>query len=128
MFVPNLVAGTTYFVRLYTHRGGFWYSTDTSFLAGNALATLTNPQDGALISPLAVFSWSVPDFPVDAYYLIIGSTPAARDVYESGSLQETSVTPAGLEVGNTYYARLCPIKGGFWRPTQSTLTKLPQPV
>jgi hypothetical protein len=126
MFVPNLVSGTTYFVRLYTHRSGFWYSTDSTFLVGNALATLSDPQDGAFVSPLETFSWSVPDFPGDAYYLIIGSTPGARDIFDSGGLNGTSVQPAGLDFGKTYYATLFTLKGGFWRPTSSTFTTLDQ--
>ena len=126
VFVPNLVSGTTYFARLFTHRAGFWYSTDSTFLAGNALATLNDPQDGAFVSPFEKFSWTVPDFPGDAYYLIIGSTPGARDAFDSGGLNGTSIQPGGLDFGKTYYATLFTLKGGFWRSTTSTFTTLDQ--
>jgi hypothetical protein len=126
IFVPNLVSGITYFARLYTYRSGFWYSSDSTFLAGKALAALTDPQDGAFISPLETFSWSVPDFPGDAYYLIIGSTPGARDIFDSGGLQGTSVNPNGLDFGKTYYATLFTLKSGFWKPTSSTFTTFDQ--
>jgi hypothetical protein len=124
--VPNLVPGSTYFARLFTYRAGFWYSVDTTFLAGRALATLSDPQDGAFVSPLETFSWSMPDFAGDAYYLIIGSSPGARDIFDSGGLQGTSVQPTGLDFGKTYYATLFTLKGGFWIPTSSTFTTLDQ--
>jgi hypothetical protein len=126
IMVSNLVSGHTYFARLYTYRSGFWYSSDSTFLAGKALASLTNPTDGATISPLERFSWSVPDFPVDGYYLVIGTAPGAHDVFDSGALRDTSVMPVGLDFDTTYYATISTLKNNVWYSVTSTFSTFAQ--
>lgn len=125
-FVPNLVPGTTYFARLFTHRLGVWRYSDSTFLAGQGTAVLNDPQDGTIISPFNTFSWSIPEFPGDAYYLTIGTTPGARDIFDSGVLQGTSIKPFGLDFGKTYYATLYTLKDNVWHAVQSTFSTFEQ--
>jgi hypothetical protein len=126
IFVPNLVAGTTYYVRLSTFRGGVWLYSDSTFQAGSGVAILSDPADGAAISPFETFTWTVPQFPGDSYYLIIGTAPGARDVFDGGATQATSVKPVGLDFGKTYYATLFSLRNSIWWPVHSTFTTLDQ--
>lgn len=126
LYVPNLVPGTNYYARLFTFRGGLWLFSDTAFLAGQGVAHLKDPQPGAAISPFEAFTWAPPDGAADAYYLTIGTTPGARDVFDSGSLTGTSIQPAGLDFGQLYYATLYTLKYNIWRPSNSTFTTLDQ--
>ena len=122
LYVPNLVPGTDYYARLFTFRGGLWLFSDTTFLAGQGVAQLTDPLPGAAISPFETFTWAPPDGAADAYYLTIGTNPGARDVFDSGPLTGTSIQPAGLDFGQSYYATLYTLKYNIWRPSNSTFT------
>jgi hypothetical protein len=124
--VPNLVSGNTYFARLYTHRLNVWRSVDTTFLAGKGVATLQSPQDGDIISPFEIFSWSVPDSGADAYLRKVGTSPSTADVFYSGPVQQTSIPVAGLDFGKTYFVTLLTLKGNIWRSSTTSFTTLGQ--
>jgi hypothetical protein len=126
LYVHNLVPGTNYCARMYTFRGGLWLFSDTTFIAGQGVAQLTDPLPGAAISPFEQFTWAPPNGAADAYYLTIGSTPGARDVFDSGPLTGTSILPAGLDFSQSYYATLYTLKYNIWRPSNSTFTTLDQ--
>lgn len=126
VFVPNLNTGSKYFARLFTFRGGVWYYDDSTFVVGKGPAVLSNPAGGSTISPLDSFSWPAPDGGADAYQLTIGTSPSARDVFDSGQIQSTSIRPMGLDFGKTYYATLYTLKAGIWLSTSSIFNTFDQ--
>jgi DNA/RNA endonuclease YhcR with UshA esterase domain len=54
------------------------------------------------------------------YYLYIGSSRGAKDLIDTGEIQETSYRAYGLPVGQLLYARLWTKKASVWRYTDIT--------
>jgi hypothetical protein len=119
-FVPSLQPGVTYYLRLHTLTGNGWLYVDSSFTAGTGLARLMQPADGTVnADATAPFVWNaLPD--AQLYYLTIGSTPGARDVWDHGATTLTASFVSGLIQGPTYYVRLYTEKYNQWRYVDST--------
>jgi len=100
--------------------GSFTGHSDNSFSAGTGLAHLIQPADGTLNADgTAPFVWnSLPD--VQFYYLTVGSSPGARNVYDAGETRATAAFVPGLATGRIYYVRLYTNKSGSWRYVDST--------
>src|SRR5262249_37512288 len=101
---------------------------DTTFTTGSGLAHLITPTNGATNVPLnQLFTWNTVSG-AQAYYLYIGTTLGAKDVWSSGSTLATSATVPGLVNGKLYYARMWTQKGGAWFTVDTTFTTLPGPA
>ncbi|MGO9273437.1 MAG: hypothetical protein ACLQOO_24895, partial [Terriglobia bacterium] len=87
-------------------------------------AILTSPANGATnVDPFQVFTWTVVPG-ASSYYLWIGTTPGAWDVYRSSYLFAQHVQPWGLIPGTTYYATLFTVAPGA-HPTSSQFQTAP---
>jgi len=113
--------GQLLYARMWTKVGGIWRYVDSTFTAVQPVtAKLTFPVDGATsVSPSHPIQWtSVVD--VQAYYLYVGTTVGAKDLIDTGEIQQTTYVAAGLPAGQTLYARLWTKVGGVWRFVDST--------
>ncbi|HET9833037.1 MAG TPA: Ig-like domain repeat protein, partial [Vicinamibacterales bacterium] len=110
------------YARIYAKVGGVWRYTESSFTALPLAAVLTYPANGAtnvdLTTPL---QWTtVPN--AQAYYLYVGSTLGAKDLVNTGEIQQTFYRIASLPPGQIVYARLWTKLGGQWRYTDITFS------
>jgi hypothetical protein len=118
--VPGLLPGQPYYLRLHTKVNNSWVYVDSKFIPGTGLARLVQPADDSLNADSAApFIWnSLPD--AQAYYLTIGSTPGARDVYDQGATATTALFVPGLAPAKTYFVRLYTEKANTWKYVDST--------
>lgn len=85
---------------------------------------ITSPSNGSLISATETFSWDDNGVVASNWWLYLGSTLGARDIYDSGNIvggtTSTSVSQIS-QTGNPVYARLWyqPF-GGSWLYIDST--------
>jgi len=94
---------------------------------GTARAAITSitPSDGSTLTGSSqTFSWTGTG--VLEYWLYVGTTKGAKDIYNSGSLgTATSTTVNGLPTdGSTVYLRLWHREEGGWKWTYYTYTAL----
>lgn len=120
--VPGLAANQTYYARLWTKKGTRWYFEDDVFHTQAGVAHLVVPGDGSTDVDLNTgFSWSaVPG--AQTYYVYVGTSVGAKNVYNSGEVQVTSVMVPGLEPGQTYYVRLWTKTSNQWHYVDSQFT------
>ena len=116
---PSLLPGQTLWARMWTKdSAGQWSYYDSSFSTSSSVpiteATLTYPTNGATLDdPTVPFSWTaVPD--AQAYYLYIGTSQGAQDLFDSAQLTVTSVTPPPLPTGTTTWARIWTKRNNTW--------------
>jgi hypothetical protein len=124
--VPPLPAGVPLSATLYALSGQRWWSSSTGFVAAApSLAQLTHPLAGAQgVDPTIPFNWTaVPG--ATRYYLTVGTSPRARDVYDSGALPASwtsallgGLLPQGAALSATIYTEV----GGHWFPSDATFT------
>ncbi len=118
--------GRAIFVRVWYRIGGLWSFVDEQLTA----ATLVNP---GVISPLpfstlanseVLFRWSANNHPVSNWWLYIGSTSGARDVYNSSDLGvNVEHLVSGLPTdGRILHVRLWYRIGGLWQFVDQQLT------
>lgn len=112
-------ASGTYYIRLSTKLPEGWKFVDSSFTLGDFVAHMTSPGNQGLADPFAPFTWTTV-LDADAYYLIVGSTLGARDIYDSGSFNRNSTIVPNLVSGNTYFARLYTHRLDVWRFVDTT--------
>jgi hypothetical protein len=128
--IPGLLQNTTYFLRLFTQTSQGTSTADTSFTTGLGLAHLVAPAASAsAVDPFQPFSWnSVPG--AQFYYLWVGTTPGATDVYSTGSVPSTvtSTVVPGLLGGLTYYARMWTFINNKWLAVNTTFSTATQPL
>jgi hypothetical protein len=113
----------TVYARMWTKVGTVWRYIDSTFSAAPAVrATFTYPSDGAVnMDPVNPIQWtSVAN--VQAYYLYVGTTLGAKDVVNTGEIQQTSFLAANLPVGQQLFARLNTKVAGIWRHVDTTFT------
>jgi hypothetical protein len=118
----NLPAGQPLFVRIYTKAGGVWRFQDSTFSTAPLAATIASPVNSAVsVDPAQPIEWA-PIANAQAYYLYVGTTLGAKDLVNTGEIQQTSVVAANLPRGQVLYARLHTEIGGVWRYTDTTFT------
>ncbi len=122
---PLLSPTVTYYTRLWTKRTGAWKYVDSQFTTA-PVARLTSPAAGAVdVNPTPPpFIWT-PLGAAQAYYLYVGTTAGAKDLVDSGEIQQTSIQPASLPAGQTLFARLWTKAGGVWRSADSQFSTMP---
>jgi hypothetical protein len=82
--------------------------------AAQTPATMIAPADGATqVDPSAPFSWTAVSG-AQAYYLYVGTSVGAKDVFNSGSTTATAKSVPGLATGTTYHIRLWTEFNGVW--------------
>lgn len=112
----HLSPQTTYYARIWTQKGSAWFYEDSSFASNGGRAKLTNPANNSTgVSPFVTISWT-PIATADTYFLTIGTSPGAQDIYSSGDIPNSvsSIQPNGLIPNSTYYVRLYTITAGAW--------------
>lgn len=120
---------TTYYVRLFTKFSFGWKYRDTTFTTGaqQLMAYVTSPANSAtgVTHPSVTIQWSAATNP-QAYFLYVGSTLGARDVYATGQTLNTQATVNGLAASTTYYLRMWTKNAvGVWHYNDSTFTTGP---
>lgn len=121
--VQNLpINGQTLYVRLYTYVGGNWLYNDYTFTTASGKATMQSPANGATLGSSQAFYWSaVPG--TSQYYIWIGTTQGASDVYNQSQGLNNSATITGLPTnGETLYLRLFTYINGNWLWNDYTYT------
>jgi hypothetical protein len=121
----GLPSSLTVFARLWTEVGGVWRFSDSTFTteAGTVpvVAILTYPANSSTnVNRTLPMHWkSVPD--AQAYELYLGSTLGAKDLIDTGEIQQTFYLGRGLPFGQTMFARLWTKVDDFWRYTDTTI-------
>lgn len=112
--------GSTVRVRLWSYRGGQWYTEDADYTAasgggGSANATISTPSAGANLSGSSqAFTWST-GTGVTQYWLEAGTTSAPGAYFSQDMGTSTSHTITGLPTnGGTIRVRLWSYRGGQW--------------
>jgi hypothetical protein len=86
------------------------------------VATLTSPVNGATnVNRTLAMQWTTVAG-AQAYYLYVGSTPGAKDLVDTGEIQQTSYLATSLPGSQTVFARLWTMVGGVWRSSDSSFT------
>jgi hypothetical protein len=116
-FQPN----ARYYVELLTNKVNGSLSEVTTFRTVLTPAYLSYPTDGAVnVDPSrpVQLTWSG-ILNVQAYYVYVGTSLGARDVYDSAEIQTTAVSITANQ-NTQYYVRLWTKANGFWYFTDST--------
>jgi hypothetical protein len=108
----SLPQGQTLYARLWTRVGGVWRYSDSTFALTPSPASLLSPQDGASVESSTTFQWTSTTG-AQAYYLYVGTTQGAKDVVNTGEIQQTSYA-ASLPEGATLHVRLWTRLAGAW--------------
>jgi hypothetical protein len=115
--VPPLPVGQTLYARIWSEIGGTWsYPYDVAFTARPRFGyPAVRSMD---IDPTQAFTWSPAYGGSGVYYIYVGTSPGASDLYAETPVSSNSVTlPASaLPAGKTLYARviLKPANGQDW--------------
>lgn len=122
----NIIPSTTYYLRLFTKFASGWKYRDTTFTTGtqHSMAFVTSPSNGAnnVLAPSVTITWNTVTG-TKAYFLYVGTTVGARDVYATGETLNTQATVNGLSDGTTYYLRMWTKNSlGVWHYNDSTFT------
>ncbi len=113
----TLPTNQTLYARLWTKVGGTWRFVDASF-SSPSIARFTYPAAiTTAVNPTLPLTWTtIPA--AQAYYLYIGSTTGAKDLVNTGEIQQTSyLLRSTVPVNQSLYARLWTKVGGVWRFT-----------
>jgi len=115
--------GETLYARLYTDYDGVWVHEDYTLTAAAAAVLISPAPSGTLTGSSEPFTWSAGTGASD-YQLWIGSTGVgSQNLYSSGAITATTVTPTGLPTtGATLNVRLYTELGGVWVHTDYTVT------
>ncbi|MCG8408402.1 MAG: hypothetical protein MI923_24640, partial [Phycisphaerales bacterium] len=113
--------GSAVRVRLWSFRGGQWYTEDTNYTAssggggGNSNATVSSPSDGATLSGSSqAFTWSA-GTGVTQYWLEAGTAAAPGAYFSQDMGTSTSHTITTLPTdGSAVRVRLWSFRGGQW--------------
>lgn len=122
-------SSTIYYVRLWTKFASGWKYRDTTFTTGSQqlMAYLLAPANGAtgIPNPFGILIW-IPATNPQAYFVYVGTTPGAKDVFSSGQTLATSAPFCCLSPSTTYYVRMWTKNAiGVWHYNDSTFTTGP---
>jgi hypothetical protein len=111
--LDRLPIGQTVYARLHTRAGGRWRSVDSTFTAPGA-AEFLYPLDGRTgVDLTQPFQWTAA-LGGQGYRLLVGTTPGASDLLDTGNLTTVSYTASGLPTAGVMYARILTNVGGIW--------------
>jgi hypothetical protein len=112
--------GSQVYVTLWYYTSGSWLSVDaqyTAYSGGTGTPAITSPAPGSTLTGSSVtFSWSANGTSLSEWWMYVGSSVGANNIYDSGSLgTSTSKTVSGLPTnGSTVYVRLYYKVGSSW--------------
>jgi extracellular elastinolytic metalloproteinase len=116
--------GRTIYARLwYRLSGKAWASRDATYVAFNAPASppqVTSPAPGTVLPGSTVtFSWTANNSPVTQWWIYLGTTPGAKNIFDSGSLGlATTKTVTNVPTdGAKVYLQLWYLLAGQWKST-----------
>ena len=111
------------YVRLWTQRNSSWLFNDYTYTSFNATATMTSPTPGSTLSDSSVtFNWSAGSG-ASQYWLEVGTSAGAGDLFEPSVGLATSQAVNGLPaLGTPVYVRLWTLVGSRW-PITTTRTR-----
>ena len=117
--------GRELFVALQTSLNGQWVASNSTLTAaGNGAPTsaqLTSPADQSVLTGGTVtFTWDA-GVGVSEYWLSLGSSPSATDLYTASQGSNRSVTIAVPTDGSPLYLNLSSLINGQWRSNQYLL-------
>jgi len=112
--LPN--DGRTLYVRLFSYIFGSWRFNDYVYGPPASPAQMTSPAPStAVLGSSVTFSWMA-GRNATGYWLWIGSTLGARDLYDANQGASLTVTASGLpNDGRTLYVRLLSYIFGSWQ-------------
>ena len=119
--------GSTVYVTMYTLQGGTWLSnayTYTAYSLSAAAGVMTTPMPGSTLTNSTVtFDWTAGSGS-SAYWIDIGTTTGAHDIYSSGNLGNVlTLTVNGLPTdGSMIYVTLYSMIGSSWTGNTHTYT------
>ncbi|MEN8691857.1 MAG: reprolysin-like metallopeptidase [Desulfobacterales bacterium] len=121
--------GSIIFARLWYRIASVWQHIDVQYIAASAVEppAMTSPVPGSSLADSTVtFVWTANGAAVTEWWLYIGTSPGAKDIYDSGSLgSATSDTVSGLpDNGSLIYVRLFFMIGGDWQNDDFQYTAL----
>jgi len=107
----GLPGGQWVYLRLWTRINGAWKYEDSTTKT-RAVPRFTAPRPGTIgFNGTAPFSWNrVAD--AQSYRLTVGTTLGGSDVFESESVEDTSLIVGGLPQSETLYARIYALVDG----------------
>ncbi len=111
----TLPGNETLYARLGTRVGGVWRYADASFVVEGAAAHLLQPTDGATGVGISQVFWWRTVTGAEAYRLIVGTTPGADNVIDTGEQIQYLFAAPTLPATTTFYARLWTKRNGTWR-------------
>jgi pro-kumamolisin-like protein len=121
--------GSTVYATWYYLVNGTWtpnYYTYTAFGSSSSAAMITSPVANSMLTGSSVtFSWSAATDTPQAYWIDIGSTAGAHDIFSSGSLSTSTLSELvnGLPTnGSTVYATMYTETGGVWVSNSTSYT------
>ncbi len=111
--------GSQVFVRLWYRAGGTWQFVDSQYTAATSgTPEITTPAPGSVLTGDNVtFEWTANGAAVAQWWLYVGSSQGAADIYNSGSLgTQLNETVTGLPTdGSDVFVRLWYRAGGVWQ-------------
>ena len=119
--------GRAIYVRLWSYLGGGWQCNDYTYTAysgtSSAKAQMTSPANGSTLSSSSVgFTWSAGSG-VSDYFLYVGNSAGANDIYGADQGTALSRTVSGIPTdGRAIYVRLWSYLGGGWQCNDYTYT------
>jgi hypothetical protein len=111
--------GRTIYVRLWSQFASGWDYNEYTYKAfsgsANTKAIMTNPAPGSTLSgSSATFTWSAGSG-VTQYFLYLGNSQGANDIYAQSQGTSLSVTVSGIPTdGRTIYVRLWSLFASGW--------------
>ncbi|MCZ6816647.1 MAG: hypothetical protein O7F76_08085, partial [Planctomycetota bacterium] len=110
--------GSAVRVRLWSYRGGQWYTEDADYTAasgGSGTATISSPSAGSTLAGSSqAFTWTT-GTGVAQYWLEAGTTSSPGSYFSQDMGTSTSFTITGLPTDSSAVrVRLWSLKGGTW--------------
>jgi extracellular elastinolytic metalloproteinase len=117
--------GRTIHARLwYRQTGMSWFSVDFAYVAATVgtpgTPTVTSPTPGSTLpGASATFVWTANGAPVSQWWVHLGTTSGASNIFDSGNLgSTTTLTVTNLPTdGNPVYLKLWYLLSGTWQST-----------
>src|SRR5208283_2456974 len=120
--------GETLHARLFTVYGSTQVYIDYTFTAATQAALTAPAPSSVLTGPEVTFDWTAAPG-ATGYAFRIGTTVGANNIYASGEVTATSVTPENLPTnGETLYVRLFTVYGSSQVYIDYTFTAYAQPA
>ena len=91
-------------------------STLANFRPSLPRPRITTPLPGSIVSSPTRFVWDIPESGVVEWWLVLGTSPGGRELFDSGSLgrSRSIVIDSRITDGRAIFARLWYRRGSVW--------------